>query len=65
MAKVGCNHYWFYEHTVYGSDGGGTTVVRQCSNCNEVQVGEVTRWREPRENEFDPLPRPAETPAKD
>ena len=55
-----CDHYWCYVHGVYGgeTDDGGkeddeTLVRRWCSRCGTEQVGEVTKWREPKPDEFD------------
>lgn len=48
-----CKHSWSYVHTVYGGPRGGCLVRRYCHKCGQEQVGEVTRWRKPRPDEFD------------
>ena len=57
-----CKHFWSVVHAVYGGDKGSTCVRRWCSDCGEEQVGEVTKWRAPRQDEFD---QPAEKAAKE
>ncbi len=50
----GNKHSWAYEHTVFAGPRGGIKVVRLCHKCGLEQVGELTRWRPPLENEFSP-----------
>lgn len=52
MAKK-CNHYWNVVHAVYAGPRGGTCIRRYCPVCGIEQVGMVTKWREPRPNEFE------------
>lgn len=47
-----CGNPWNYEHTIYGSVMGGACVVRFCIKCKIIEVGEVKKWRKPKDNEF-------------
>jgi len=47
------DHCWNYVHAIYSGQRGGMAARRWCADCGEEQVGAVSRWREPRENEFD------------
>lgn len=48
----GCNHCWLYKQVIYSGPRGGTLVYRWCAKCGIVHIGEVTKWRRPRRNEF-------------
>ncbi|MBA7561095.1 hypothetical protein ES708_02730 [subsurface metagenome] len=48
-----CKHYWEYENLLYGGGRGGVLVRRRCGKCHKEQVGRVSHWREPREDEFE------------
>lgn len=46
-----CNHYWHYEHTVYGEDNSSlVSVHRQCSKCKIHQVAKTKAWHKPHKN---------------
>ncbi len=48
-----CDHVWMYLHTIYSGVRGGTAVRRFCHHCDCSEVGNVTRWRNERPDEFD------------
>ena len=48
-----CRRVWNVVHAVYSGKPGVNFIRRWCSECGVEQVGEVTRWRLPRKDEFD------------
>lgn len=53
--KCKCGNIWNYCHTIWGGEKGGSYIVRYCTKCKTMEVGEVHKWRKAKDNEFDEL----------
>ena len=54
IKEIKCKHYWFYEHTVYGSSRNNkVSVHRQCSYCKQHQIAHASDWKKPRKSSYE------------